>query len=110
MSIVESLGMSLLGMLTVFVVLIILMISITIMAAVMRSSRKRKELQAAAIAAAPAQSVQLQTAPGSCGDVRLFDASDSTAAMIMAIIADELGTPLNQLRFVTIKEAEDNGK
>lgn len=43
-------------------------------------------------------------APGSCGSVKLFDVPDKEAAMIMAIVADELETPLNELKFVSIKE------
>ncbi|MFQ7030093.1 MAG: OadG family transporter subunit [Christensenellales bacterium] len=43
-------------------------------------------------------------APGSCGSVKLFDVPDKEAAMIMAIVADKLETPLNELKFVSIKE------
>ena len=47
-------------------------------------------------------------APGSCGSVKLFDVPDKEAAMIMAIVADELETPLNELKFVSIKEKKEN--
>ena len=30
------------------------------------------------------------------------------AAMIMAIVADSLGKPLNELRFISIKEVKDD--
>ena len=43
-------------------------------------------------------------APGSCGSVKLFDVPDK----IMAIVADELETPLNELKFVSIKEKKEN--
>ena len=46
-------------------------------------------------------------APGSCGSVKLFDVPDKEA-MIMAIVADELETPLNELKFVSIKEKKEN--
>ena len=52
-------------------------------------------------AAAPAP-----LAKGSCGPVMLHDVPDRTAAMIMAIVADELKTPLNELRFISIKEVK----
>jgi len=43
-------------------------------------------------------------APGSCGDVKRFDVPDKTAAMLMAIVADQIKAPLNELRFISIKE------
>ena len=42
------------------------------------------------------------TAPGSCGSLVLKDVSDRDAAMIMAIVADQMQTPLNELRFKSI--------
>ena len=47
-------------------------------------------------------------APGSCGQVKLFDVPDKEAAMLMAIVANELKTPLNELKFVSIKEKKEN--
>ena len=44
------------------------------------------------------------TSPGSLGDVSLHGVPDKTAAMIMAIVADETGVPLGELRFKSIKE------
>ncbi len=43
-------------------------------------------------------------APGSAGQVKLHDVEPKTAAMIMCIVADKLQKPLNELRFVSIKE------
>ena len=48
-----------------------------------------------------AQSADL--AKGSCGDLVLVNTSERDAAMIMAIVADTLETPLNQLHFKSIK-------
>ena len=45
-----------------------------------------------------------QLAPGSAGNIKLNNVSPKTAAMIMAIVADELGKPLNELRFISVKE------
>ncbi len=42
------------------------------------------------------------TAPGSCGELVLKNVSDKEAAMIMAIVADKMETPLNELRFKSI--------
>ena len=48
-----------------------------------------------------------QPAPGSAGTVKLFDVPDKTAAMLMAIVADKTGKPLNELRFISIKEVTE---
>ena len=43
----------------------------------------------------------------SAGEIKLHDVSDKTAAMLMAIVADKLGKPLNELRFISIREIKD---
>ena len=45
-------------------------------------------------------------APGTAGELKLHDVDPKTAAMLMAIIADRLGKPLNELRFISIKEVK----
>ena len=56
--------------------------------------------------AAPAQEAPKPTAPGSAGMLKLHDVEPKTAAMLMAIVADKLGKPLNELRFISIKEVK----
>jgi len=56
-------------------------------------------------AAAPA-AVESPAAPGSAGQLKLYDVPPKTAAMIMAIVADKMGKPLNELRFISIKEVK----
>ena len=46
------------------------------------------------------------TAPGSAGGIKLYDVEPKTAAMLMAIVADKMGKPLNELRFISIKEVK----
>ena len=41
------------------------------------------------------------------GKIALHDVPDKTAAMLMAIVADRTGKPLNQLRFISIREVKD---
>ena len=55
---------------------------------------------AAPVAAAPAQ------APGTAGQLKLHDVPPKTAAMLMAIVANQMGKPLNELRFISIKEVK----
>ena len=57
---------------------------------------------AAAAVAAPAAPL----APGSAGKMKLYNTPPKTAAMIMAIVADKMGKPLNELRFISIKEVK----
>ena len=51
--------------------------------------------------------VEPALAPGSAGKVKTFDVPDKTAAMLMAIVADKAGKPLNELRFISIKEVKE---
>lgn len=62
---------------------------------------KKKSSQEVSPEVAVQQSAPL--APGSVGKLVLKDVSDKDAAMIMAIVADQTQTPLNQLRFKSIK-------
>lgn len=102
MSFGDALIYSLLGMCVVFFALILLMVIIQLMTAV---SGERKQAASAAAAEAPAA---VRTAPGSAGDVKLYNTDPRTAAMLMAITADELKAPLNELRFISIREIKEN--
>lgn len=60
---------------------------------------------AAAVQPAPA-AADVPVAPGSAGKLKLHDVEPKAAAMLMAIVADKLGKPLNELRFLSIKEVK----
>ena len=95
-----------LGMAVVFFGLILLMFVTKIAGAII--SRKNTAAPAAALAAASAApTVPNAPAPGSAGKIALHDVPDKTAAMLMAIVADRTGKPLNQLRFISIREVKD---
>ena|GEM_PF-1084148 len=49
-------------------------------------------------------SVTTVPAKGSEGAVKLHGVDDKTAAMLMAIVANKIDAPLNELRFISIKE------
>ena len=55
----------------------------------------------------PAPAVEVPTAPGSAGKLKLYDTPPKTAAMLMAIVAEKTGKPLNELRFISIKEVKE---
>jgi Na+-transporting methylmalonyl-CoA/oxaloacetate decarboxylase gamma subunit len=105
---------ALLGYAVVFMGLIALMVVVIIMGKLMVSSQKRKADKAAAkAAAAPAAPVaeaapaaQVPAAPGTAGEIKLYNVSDRDAAMVMAVVAYKLQKPLNELRFKSIQEVQ----
>ncbi len=110
-SIIDSLISSLIGIALVFIVLFILIIAIKIMSAVVdlfEAKRQSKSDKAQEEASRAKPDVRL--AKGSCGGVKLYDIPDRTAAMLMAITADKLNLPLNQIRFISIREIKDEEK
>ena len=92
-----------LGYAVVFMGLIALMVVVMIVGKIMAGSKKK---DAAPVAAAPVAAAPAAAAPGSAGPVKLYDTPDRDAAMVMAIVADKLGKPLNELRFISIKEVK----
>ena len=99
---------ALLGYAVVFFGLILLQIVVVIMGKIfIAKDAKAKAAAATAPAAAPAApEAAAPTAPGSAGKLKLHDVEPKTAAMIMAIVADKMGKPLNELRFISIKEVK----
>ncbi|MBR1497710.1 MAG: OadG family protein [Oscillospiraceae bacterium] len=102
-----------LGYAVVFFGLLLLMCVVVIMGRVMLSRKGAKtpaHTSAPAAPAAPAPqpapkvAVEIPEAPGSAGELKLYNVPDKEAAMIMAIVANELQVPLNTLRFKSIKE------
>ena len=100
---------ALLGYGVVFFGLILLMCVVIIMGKIFMAKDKKAAAAAAAapVAAAPAApAAAAAVAPGSAGSLKLHDVEPKTAAMIMAIVADKMGKPLNELRFISIKEVK----
>lgn len=95
------------GYLVVFFGLVLLMCVVMIMGKIMVGSKNKAEAEASAAApAAPAPAAP--PAPGSAGELKLYDTDPKDAAMIMAIVADTLGKPINELRFISIKEVKED--
>ena len=101
MSIADAGLTAVLGYLVVFFGLVLLMCVVMLIGKVMTK-------KAAPEAAAPAPEKAPEPAPGSAGELKLYDTDPRDAAMIMAIVADSLGKPLNELRFISIKEVKDD--
>lgn len=101
---------ALLGYAVVFFGLILLMCVVTAIGKYFnaKDSRMKAAASAAAKATAPAAptAAPKKVAPGSAGELKLYDVEPKTAAMIMAIVANQMGKPLNELRFKSIKEVK----
>ena len=96
-----------LGMAVVFFGLILLMYVTKIAGAIIGRKKSAEPAAAPAAAAPAAPAAKNVPAPGSAGKIALHDVPDKTAAMLMAIVADRIGKPLNQLRFLSIREVKD---
>ena len=83
----------------------VLVIALIIYMLVKNSKKKRS---AAVAEEVPAAEAPKAVAPGSAGQLKLHDVEPKTAAMLMAIVADKLGKPLNELRFISIREVTDD--
>lgn len=71
----------------------------------LKKAAQAKNVEITAVEEASAE-VSKPTAPGSAGAIKLHDVEPKTAAMLMAIVADKMGKPLNELRFISIKEVK----
>lgn len=102
----EAAVVGLLGYLVVFTGLILLMLVVMLLGRIMvRNAQKAVPAKAAAAEEVPAAAIPEQPkAPGTAGELKLYDTDPRDAAMIMAIVADTLGKPLNELRFKSIRE------
>ena len=103
---------ALLGYAVVFVGLIALMAVVLVMGKIMVAKKAKTAAAApapaapapAAPAAAPAPKAAPVLAAGTAGECKFYNVGDREAAMLMAIVANKLGKPLNTLRFKSIKE------
>ena len=103
--------LALLGYAVVFFGLILLMLVITAMGKIFIAKDKKaaeaaKASLAASVPTTPAPEAHGEPAPGTAGQLKLHDVEPKTAAMLMAIVADKMGKPLNELRFISIKEVK----
>ena len=104
----EGVLYAILGMLVVFFALVFLMIIIKILVKVTDKKAAKAEaaaqIEAPQEAALPEPAKRDDPAPGTAGEIKLYTTDPKDAAMIMAIVADTLGKPLNELRFKSIRE------
>ncbi len=110
MSIADAGITAVFGYAVVFAGLLILMIVLYCTGAIFKAkdakAKAAKEAENKSANNTPAPAAEKPLAPGSAGHVKLFDVPDKEAAMIMAIVADKMQKPLNELRFISIKEVK----
>ncbi len=126
LKVVDALLLALIGIVIVFVVLIALMLIVSLVGKIFDGSEKLKskhpewgekissfksklmfwKKKAPEEEARPTEEEERELATGTCGELTLVNCDERDAAMIMAIVADSLDTPLNELRFKSIKRVE----
>ena len=94
---------ALLGYAVVFAGLIALMLVIILFGKLFTMKKEEKAPVLPVETAVPAPAV----APGTAGSLKLYNVDPKTAAMLMAIVADKMGKPINELRFLSIKEVAE---
>lgn len=105
----DALITAIFGYAVVFFGLVLLMCVLYITGAIFSGKEKKSAAEKSAetkAAPAAAAAPSAPPAPGSAGHVKLHGVPDKEAAMIMAIVADKMQTPLNELRFISIREIE----
>ena len=83
---------------------LVALLVIIVVVAVIRKAILNKQTANAVVDVLPVEPVSAPVAPGSAGQLKLYDVEPKTAAMLMAIVANKLGKPLNELHFISIKE------
>ena len=126
LKVTDALLLALIGIVVVFIVLILLMLIVSLVGKIFDGSEKLKEkhpewndkvqnLKAKMTfwkkdKEEETETVEQPLAKGTCGELKLINTDERDAAMIMAIVADQTNTPLNELRFKSIKRVEDEEK
>lgn len=101
---------ALMGYAIVFLGILLLVIVVVIVSRIMTAGKKKaaEPTTPAPKRDAPIQKLESTApkAPGSAGELKLYDTDPKTAAMLMAIVADKMGKPINELRFKSIREVK----
>ena len=117
MPIGEAILRSVVGITTVICILAAIAGLIILVSKVIRgveNAAAKKKANAAPVAAAPSAAAKptgvIPVAGVSQGTIDLVNVDEKTAAIIMAIVSDKSGIPLNRLSFKSIKLVEDEKK
>lgn len=116
----EALSISGNGMVVVLIVLVVLAVLVLLISKMVRAAQGKAAEESvdsaaaigdvpavpAAPAAASAPAAALLPENQSAGTLELYDCTEKEAAVIMAIVSNESGVPLNRLEFKSIKAIE----
>ena len=109
-SAIDGLIVATVGYAVVFLGLIALMAVVIVIGKIFSRKKAEKaaeaQTQTAEVQAVVEETAEPEVAPGTAGELKLHDVPTKTAAMLMAIVADKMGKPLNELRFISIKEVK----
>ena len=100
-SIADALIIALVGFATVFVVLIVLMGIIALISKLFGGKTAPAD-EPEAVSAAP----EAERTEDNYTGVKLHGIDDKTAAVLMAIVAHKLNKPLDNLRFISVREVK----
>lgn len=97
-----------LGYAVVFFGLVLLMGVIIFVGKIMVSARKKKAASNAQdpVPVTEAAAAEPVYATGAAGKLALHEVDPKTAALLMAIVADKMGKPINELQFKSIREVK----
>lgn len=95
-----------LGWIVVFAGLVALLLVVAAVGIFFKKKQDAKKEAPAPAFEAVEEQEEKPLAPGSAGQLKLHDVEPKTAAMLMAIVADKMGKPLNELHFISIKEVQ----
>lgn len=109
MDLLNSLSTAVFGIAVVFAVLIGLIVMIKLMnVAVSATGKKPHNVVVTALPETPAVvTAPKPAAPSGPQELKLTNVDEKTAAMIMAIVCDETGIPVNELYFKSIRLLDD---
>ena len=108
MTIPTALVISVVGFVTVILILSFLAVFVLLMGKVFDAIAKSKANKAAKAAPEQAAVAAAPEAPKAViPEVTLYNVEEPDAAVIMAIVSDKSGIPLNRLKFNSIKLVED---
>lgn len=120
MSAGEAVSVSSTGMVVVLIVLIVLAVLVLLISKAVRAAQGKGQQTGEAqtsSAPAPVSQAAAPAAPAvngvplpenqSAGTLELYDCDEKSAAVIMAIVSNESGIPLNRLEFKSIKAIEE---
>ena len=98
----QGLKFSAVGMLTVLAVLAVIALFTLLLSRILKDKKTAPKAPAPAPGAPSAPAPQPETPEG----VTVYDVDDETAAVLMAIVSDRSGIPLERLKFKSIRPVE----